>query len=162
MYRRSVLMSIALLLALPAVAGAQQYPPSSADLTVSDSTPGVGQQISVAGSGFAPGANVVITFESTPVTLATVAADAGGAFSTVVTIPSNATPGVHTIKATGAGAGGGTLVLSAQVTVGGASGGSLAKTGADNIFPLLLVAAGLVLVGGVLIVSVRRRGTPRA
>lgn len=162
MYRRSMLMSIALLLALPAAAGAQQYPPSAANLTVSDSTPGAGGQVTVTGTGFAPGANVVITFESTPVTLATVTADAGGAFSTVVTIPANATPGAHTIKATGAGAGGGTLVLSAQVTVGGASGGTLAKTGANGILPLLLVAAGLVLVGGVLIVSVRRRQTPQA
>lgn len=162
MFRRSVLMGIVALLALPAVAGAQQYPPSVANLTVSDSTPGAGQQVSVTGSGFAPGANVVITFESTPVTLATVVADAAGAFTTVVTIPANATPGTHTINATGTGAGGGILVLSAQVTVGGTSGGTLAKTGGNGILPLLLVAAGLVLVGGVLIVSVRRRQAPQA
>ena len=161
MYRRSVLMSIALLLALPAAAGAQQYPPNATNLTVSDSTVVPGQKITVTGTGFAPGATVVITFESTPVTLATVAADSGGTFSAVVTIPTNATPGIHTIKATGAGADGGTLVLSAQVTVSGTSGGTLARTGSDNILPLLLVAAGLVLVGGVLIFSVRRRQTPQ-
>lgn len=167
MIRRYAAILIFALAAVPGVAAAQQYPPAATTLTIGDSTPGPGGTVSIGGGGFAPDADIVITFESVPVTLATVKASAAGVLAVTVKIPSNATPGLHTLKATGAAAGGGIQVLSAQVNVGGdaddapGSGGTLARTGSsNNTIPIVLVAGGLVLVGGVLVFSVRRRRAP--
>jgi hypothetical protein len=119
-----------------------------------DLEPGV--PTTVSGDGFAPGVNVDITVESAPIQLKTVAADATGAISTTVTIPTDLPAGTHTLKATGATIDGGTLVLSTQFVVGGDDSG-LPKTG----YPIGLLASmsGVVLLAGlgVLGYGIRRR-----
>ncbi|HEX2192747.1 MAG TPA: hypothetical protein VHH09_06095, partial [Acidimicrobiales bacterium] len=107
----------ALLLLSPATAWSQGYPPASAELAVSASVVVPGGLVTVSGDGFAAGATITITFESTPVVIGVVQADASGRFTTQVRVPVDAPPGVHTIRATGAAAGGGTRVLTARVTV---------------------------------------------
>ena len=114
----------AVTLALPVAALAQGYPPSAGTLGVSNTAPAPGELITVSGDGYAAGTGITITFESDPVTIGNVNADASGAFTAQVRIPADATPGNHTIKATGMGADGATRVTSAAVTVTGGSTGS--------------------------------------
>jgi hypothetical protein len=61
-----------------------------------------GAAVTFAASGFAPGSSVALTFESTPVSLATLTANAGGAvFGSGITTPRNASRGAHSIIARG-------------------------------------------------------------
>ena len=90
---------------------------TSPAIKVSDETPSPGGSMTVSGFGFAPGTEIRITFESAPVLLAVTVAGAAGEFSVEVTIPGDAPPGVHSIKATGLGADGQVRVLSRAVIV---------------------------------------------
>jgi len=68
-------------------------------------TVAAGGQLQIAGSGFAAGQPLTVQLHSDPVTIATIAADANGAFATTVTIPASTPAGAHTITlldATGA------------------------------------------------------------
>jgi hypothetical protein len=139
----------------PALAG---YVPSGCGLTVSATSVAAGAGVTVSGCGFAGGSTVTITVESQ--VLGTVTADSTGAFSTTVTIPASLAPGVHTLEATGTAPDGSPLVLSASLTVVAASTPGLristAFTG-SNIWPAVLIGGGLLLVGAVLVMTVRRR-----
>jgi hypothetical protein len=144
----------ALLVAAPVQA--EPYPMTGGTLASSavDLEPGV--PTTVSGAGFAPDVTVDITVESAPIHLASVPADATGAISTTVTIPTDLPAGTHTLKATGPTADGGTLVLSSQFVVGGDDSG-LPKTG----YPIGLLASisGVVLLGGLAVLGygIRRR-----
>lgn len=169
MIRRLAPIAVVLaFLAVPGIAAAQQYPPTATALTVANSTSGPGSAVSIEGGGFVANTDVVITDESAPATLVTVKASAAGTIATSVKIRADGKPGYHSFKAAGAGASGGVQVLSAGVNVGGVGSppgvsGTLARTGASNgTIPTALVAAGLALVGGVLVFSVRRRRAPDA
>jgi hypothetical protein len=66
-----------------------------------------GSAVTFAAAGFAPGSSVAVTFESTPVALATLTANAGGAvFAAGIATPRNAGPGAHQIVARGVSASG--------------------------------------------------------
>jgi hypothetical protein len=112
--------------------------------------------LTVNGDGFAPHTKVTITLESSPVLLGTAATNASGAFSKTVTIPRTTAPGRHTIKATGKAAGGGTLVLSREIIVGG----SLSGTGA-NILAWLVLGGGFLGLGLALLIARHRRSGSR-
>lgn len=172
MIKRSIaLAAAALVLSMSPAAHAQQYPPTAAALTVSDTTVNPGQAVTVSGSGYANRARVTIIFESTPVELGTATTDDAGRFSTQVRIPSDATPGAHTIRATGLGPDGRPVIRSAGVTVLGATtsggpvsrsgpaarSGGLARTGSDNSISLTQAGAVLILAGAGLVAVVRRR-----
>jgi len=124
--------------------------------------------VSTNGGCFAAGSTVTITMASDPVTLGTATADANGTFSAPVPIPSNASVGEHTINATGPGAEGGTVSLTASFTVlahatAAAPGtapaqAALAFTGSSDTPIYAGVGIVLVVVGAVLLViTVRRR-----
>ncbi len=136
------------------------YPPSGCALTVSATSVAAGGNVTGSGCGLAGGSPVTIPIESTPQVLGTVVTDSAGAFSKTVTIPANLAPGAHTLKATGTDPSGAPLVLSASLTVAAAStpgsGTSVAFSGA-NTWPALLVGGGLLLVGVMLVMTVRRR-----
>ena len=157
-------VAAALMLAASPAAHAQGYGPA-ASLAVSDTSVNPGQVVTVRGSGYADGAQLTLIFESTPVELGRATADGSGSFSRDVTIPANATPGTHTIRATGLGANGSRLEQSVRVAVLGASttGGpaakssGLARTGSDNSISLTQAGAVLILVGAGLVAVVRRR-----
>lgn len=114
-----------------------------------------GAQTLVEASGFAPGATVTIELHSTPITLATVNADARGVVSVVVTIPADLEAGDHSLvfvvaadpgtPGTPGTPGGGTVTIPAQV---------LSDTGAQTA-PLLLAAFALLAAG--LVFATRRR-----
>jgi hypothetical protein len=89
-------------------------PPSAAvldalpeTLQVPDDTPEPGQTFTLTASGFDPLEWVVITLQSTPQVLNTVQANAQGAISIPVTIPTNVTSGSHSISALGTTSGSG-------------------------------------------------------
>lgn len=126
--RATLMMGAALALgsvgavALPAPAGAQTcpstYTPSTCvAVTLSASIVAPGGTITITGGGFLAFSIIVITFHTTPVTLATVRADANGNFSVTVTIPASATPGSHFIEASGTGANGQPLTLTTPITI---------------------------------------------
>lgn len=163
-----VLTLVAVLAVVMNVARAQEYPVREGDLdTSSGATVAAGEDVTVTGSGFAGGAEVVITIESDPITLGATTADATGAISTSVVIPTTLTNGSHTLKATGMAAGGGLLVLAQAVEVIGgvdpgddadatdrrvgdveetAAGGSLAATGL-GVVGLAVVGLALLAAG---------------
>jgi hypothetical protein len=172
----SVVAALAGCVALAAVfaapVGAQVYPPNQCSLALSVSAAVPGQTI-IAGSancspGFAAGATVTITLESDPVYLGTATADADGQFSIPVTIPGDATPGAHSVVATGQGASGSPPTIRAGLMImSGTAGarsegaaGALAFTGSDSL-PLVWIALALLTVGTAFVLAVRRRAQAR-
>ena len=57
--------------------------------------------VTVSGDGFVPGTAIDLSLHSTPRQLATVAADASGAFESTVTLPADVEPGEHRVLASG-------------------------------------------------------------
>lgn len=149
------LMSIVLLSVVGVtLASAQDSEPvSTGTLTVvGDNAVAPGEEVELRGAGYAPGGSIAITIESEPRLLATVQADAAGAFRATVTIPTDITAGEHTLKATGPDASGGLRVLSADITVIGA----LPRTGSDAA-ALTLAGLAAVSAGAATVIFVRRR-----
>jgi LPXTG-motif cell wall-anchored protein len=160
MRRWTIALAALLLLALPAAAQAQNYTTRTGNLGVSDPTVTPGQTITVTGSGYASNASVTITMESQPVTLKTTTANASGQLNTQVTIPTNATPGNHTLRATGRSSDGGTLVLSASLVVSsGGQTGALPRTGPTSAAGLTAIGFLLAAVGGCAAAVKTRRKT---
>jgi hypothetical protein len=121
-----------------------------------------GQSVSVNGDGFKPNSSVTITFESTPIFLKTVVADANGSFVTQITIPAGVS-GDHNIVSTGIDPSGSPRVQTALVLVAGASTasasgptGPLAFTGM-NSSTLVALAIGAMLIGAAAVRGSRRR-----
>jgi hypothetical protein len=118
--------------------------------------------------GFVPGSLVTFTVHSTPVVLARVAADSSGSVTATVVLPSTLTTGAHTLTATSVTTRVTFAFSIAPATTGTGSGGtgstggsgSLSHTGAD-VGPIGLGGLGLVLVGGLLVVSGSRRRVSR-
>ncbi len=71
--------------------------------SVSTTTPTAAGTMTISGNGFLPGTSLTIVLHSDPVVLATVDADANGAYSVIVTIPAGTTPGTHQIVVSGLG-----------------------------------------------------------
>jgi hypothetical protein len=109
-------------------------------------------------SGFQPGAPIIVT---AGVGLGTVTADAAGTCSQNFTIPCSIGNGAHTISASGIAANGTSQTVSTQITLANCtvSTGKLAFTGSSSTFPFVAAGVGLVLVGSVLTVGMRRRRT---
>ena len=159
MRRWTTALAALLLVALPTVAHAQNYTTQTGNLGVSDPTPAPGQTITATGSGYGGNASVTITMESQPVTLKTTTANAAGQLNTQITIPSNATPGNHTLRATGRSSDGGTLVLSASIVVSGASQAALPRTGPTSAVGLAGIGLLLAATGALIFLMRSRRVT---
>jgi predicted alpha-1,2-mannosidase len=69
-------------------------------LTATPSTVSAGQQISVSGSGFAPGEPVTLSLDTTPSASVTTAADGQGDVTAGLTVPRSAHPGTVHVTAT--------------------------------------------------------------
>lgn len=139
-----------------------QYPPSACGLALGKTEVRPGESLSVSGAGYRANSTVSLEFRSAPSSLGSAQAGAGGAFSTSVTIPADATPGAHTIAATGVDASGAARELTGTVTVLGAvatRGGDLPRTGASFALPAGLAGAVLLAVGSVAVLASRRRRT---
>ncbi|MCB0970190.1 MAG: LPXTG cell wall anchor domain-containing protein [Acidimicrobiales bacterium] len=114
-----------------------------------------GETIDVAGEGCAPGAEVVVTWDD-GTELGTFTADDNGDFVTTITIPSNATLGVHLATAT---CGDVEQYLEVNVvaeTVDNVDSGTLARTGSSTTGPLVGVGAAALILGGAFLYGARR------
>jgi hypothetical protein len=143
----------------PAVAQAQEYPPSGEDLTVSDSRVVRGQSITISGGGAEPGATVQIIIGGRVV--ATTTADGDGNFSASFSIPAGLEVGTYTVTAVSNGE----VLSSLQVAVasGSASSGSssdLPFTGSTTL-PGIGIGVGLIALGSTLLMLSRRRRSQR-
>jgi hypothetical protein len=129
-------------------------PLDTGDGPISSAAPG--QTLVVKGSGYAPYSSVTITIYSSPQVLATVQADAAGAFEQSVTVPAGLPAGTHSFVAAGVDANGKARALRLDVTVATTSGGGLPITGPAVI---ALFACGLVLIvaGSAMRVAARRQ-----
>ncbi len=171
----TLLAAVIVVMATAPGALAQDYPIEGGEVDVVINSGGddqldPGDSLTVSGNGFTAGAQVVVTIASEPVVLATVNANAQGAFSVTAVIPADFPEGNHTIKASGASPTG-TLVLETPVQVGGAvasqsspttvagtaagSQGTLPFTGSSTLI-MLAVALGLLGAGALFIVGYRR------
>jgi hypothetical protein len=128
----------------------------------STSTPTAGQALSLTIKGFGASEYLKVVLNSDPVTLLEKAGptDSSGGATISVTIPSNTTAGSHTITVTGLSTG---RTASFPITVKAASSsGSGVPTGNTGglvdspVNPLLPIAAGAVLLIGVVALSRRR------
>ena len=144
--------ALALAFATPAFA----YGPNAATVTTSVTSIGAGGSLTVSGSNFAPDSTITITLHSDPVVLTTTSANSAGSFSVGVTIPSNTTPGTHTILATDTSGDSASTMVVVTGTVPVAASSGLAFTGAD-IAALSGVGAIAMALGGMLILTGRRR-----
>ncbi len=123
------------------------------------STARPGAQLTLTGTGFAPGSAVTFVVYSTPQVLGTGTADPSGAAVLAVTLPTDLEPGRHTLVAYGTAAGGGPRALTAGFTLTHASAtpATLASTGTDIAVPLW-TGLTFLTVGGLALIGARGRG----
>lgn len=168
MTRRLVLSFAAALVALLTMAGsasAQQYPPQEGTLAANRTQAAPGEPITISGTG-CPNTRVTVSFDNQVV--GTTQGNAAGNFSFTFNVPSNASPGRHTITATCVLGNGQTRRMTTQITVVAAAAaarppraGTLPRTGESPI-PMALGGASLVALGAMAVIATRRRRSPVA
>lgn len=110
-----------------------------------------GQSTTISGCGYKSGSTVTVT-DSADGSSRTAPVGSDGCFSLTYTLK---VLGVHVFRVTGVDPSGAALVRDITVSVSAAS--PLAFTGSNVILPGLVVGAGLLAVGSVLVVATRRR-----
>jgi hypothetical protein len=181
---RKLVSAVAVAIGLALLAGpayaqdGRSYPHGHSGLTVSESTVSPGESFTVSGAGAKPGATVAFTLQRSSSALGSgrpVAAGPAlqrsalrpraqraialgsttdaGRFKARLTLPAGTEPGVYALTAS---SGGGVLaeLTLRVVTVGGIGG--LPFTGAD-VVPGLVAGATLIVAGGLLLLSLKRR-----
>jgi LPXTG-motif cell wall-anchored protein len=149
-----------MLLAAPALA--QEYPPTSEGLTVSETTLRPGESFVVSGEGADPGDTVTFRLSSSSASslggasLGSTTADGEGAFRATLTIPLGTDPGLYTLTAADGGNTLGVVTIRVLAAADDDGAGGLPFTG-SNVAPGLAVGASLILAGGLLLLAVRRR-----
>ena len=126
----------------PGVAAPTTTTSTSTTVPVKAGAPTVeaGQTMTVTGNGWKPGSTVTILLTGSSTPLGTATADANGAFSATVTIPSDTPAGTHTITISGTAADGSArTVQSGSITVTAI----LPATGSDT-GPLTLIGVALI------------------
>ena len=101
--RLAVCMAAITVLAMTAAPAAAQYPPSGPSGAVDSTTVSPGGTVTISGSGWQANSVVQITLFSHGQQLTTVRADGNGTFTTQVQIPSDVSPGQHTVRLSGTG-----------------------------------------------------------
>ncbi|MBW3615995.1 MAG: hypothetical protein KY439_11925 [Actinobacteria bacterium] len=174
---------VALLVFAGGASSQVQYPPQGSNLQADKTEVGPGGSMTVSGAGFAAASTVTVTFDDAvvlgithvrgkaeptavrsakvvAVVLGTTQVREDGTFSIDVTIPRTASPGRHTLAATGTGADGTPRRLTFTVDVRGVSlarGDTLPRTGSGVTAPLVATAVLLIGAGSVAVVATRRR-----
>jgi 5'-nucleotidase len=137
-------------------------PLAEGEITLSATSVAAGGTVTVNGSGFDAGLDLVIELRSTPVQVGTVTVAGDGTFAVSVTIPKNTPVGAHTLAVIQPDGAEATAALTVTAAAGnggsgdGTAGGELGVTGADPT-PYLVVAALLLLLGAAFVLARRRR-----
>jgi LPXTG cell wall anchor motif len=183
---RKFVSAVAITAGLTLLAGpafAQSYPPDSSNLTVSESTLSPGESFTISGDGADPNAIVTFTLTRSSSALGTsraiaaapalaravaavrplaqsrvlgrTRANGAGEFSATLTIPSGTDPGVYTVTASSNGEVLAVVTIRVVATAGGGVG-DLPFTG-GNVLPGLAIGATLIVAGGLLLLSLKRR-----
>lgn len=134
--------------------------------TLSSSSVPEGGSLTVTGGGFASGEKVNVVVSSDPVTVGQPTANSSGGVSLTFTLPSSVTAGSHTVTLTGVTSG---ATVSSPFTVTAAPAAStsttsttavratIVRTGADDATGQAMLAGGLLVIGGAMVLSTRRR-----
>jgi endoglucanase len=118
-------------------------------VTLSANSVAPGKDVGVKATGLLSGESVELWLNSTPVLLETVTADSDGNVDAIVTIPSGASAGVHTVR-----------VLGLESNAEGSASlrvAMLGQTGLSSNPTVWLGAALLLMTAGIVFVAVRRR-----
>ena len=163
---------VGLLLVLGLGVSASAYPGQDPAAVVSSGTVAPGGSVSFTASGFAPGSSVTLSVSGPGTsTSSSVSADGAGTVAQVVTLGSAV--GTYTITATGTDGDGNpvsvssTVLVSADAASGGSgtsaggTGGTLARTGVDDVATIAWMAFGVLVLGGVLVAVASGRGRTR-
>jgi LPXTG-motif cell wall-anchored protein len=149
-----------------AAAPAMAYPVGhSHSLSLTSSVVARGGQDHGRGSGFQSHERVNVYIHSNLVFVGSTIADSNGVAELTFTVPASLPAGHHTVEFVGESSG---QVDSAPLTITGSSvapassGSTLPFTGGSDVWQLTAIGAGLVLVGGGVVVGVRRRRTHAA
>jgi LPXTG-motif cell wall-anchored protein len=162
---------LAAVLGTGTMAQAQQYPPSApgCSLSVTIGPAGTTTVVTCTPGSFAGGVTVTVTFTSAPVQIGSGTSAADGSFTKSVTVPSDATPGAHTITASGTGPTGAAASYPMAFTVTTpiaenepVNGQPLPRTGSSSTIPWTRAGVALLLVGGALVFIGRRRHLRRS
>jgi hypothetical protein len=119
--------------------GAQTY---GSGMTVSDSHPAPGSQVTVRATGFVPNGSANVLFDSVPI--ASTTTDANGIASAAITIPVSADAGQHVLTVAYRGGRGRVQRFSKSVTV---ETGGMAFIHSDADSPGSVVIVALLIVG---------------
>jgi LPXTG-motif cell wall-anchored protein len=147
---------------LTAAAPAWAYPPgNSSNAQISDTTVTPGASVTVSDSGNDPFEQVDVDVHSVQVFVGSTTANGRGVATLTFTVPTSLPAGHHTVVMVGQTSGhtgsvGFTIVRSGS-TNPASSGSGLPFTGGNDIWQMTAAGVGLVLVGGIALVVVRRR-----
>jgi LPXTG-motif cell wall-anchored protein len=114
-----------------------------------------GETVTIDGQACAPGATVTVTWDDGTV-LGTFTADENGEFSTTITIPKDATLGVHLVTAT---CGDVEQFINVNVlaeNVDNVDNGTLPRTGSSSTMPLVAIGGAALVLGGAFLYGARR------
>jgi hypothetical protein len=157
-----VLTMILGVLVVPSVAGAQ-YQPGQPGLVLIPSTVVVGGAVTATGFGCRPGQSVVLTIDGTTIATTTAKSDSTGSFEATFVAP--LTPGNYTVVATC----GLTIVSSILTVIAQPTTTTVVAVttlpvtgGGDGALALARYGLVLVVVGGLVVLAVRRRRSATA
>jgi LPXTG cell wall anchor motif len=161
----------------------EPYPPTTSGLTVSETTLSPGETFTASGSGAEPGARVTFTLrrsstalgadqavaagprlaglvaairpQAQSVSLGSTTANAEGEYSATLRIPLDTDPGLYSLIASSGGE------VLGVVTIRVVAGGGVTQLGlpftGGNVLPGLAIGATLIVAGGLLLLSLKRR-----
>jgi hypothetical protein len=145
------------------VAWAQNYPPTSPTIGVSDTTVAQGGTTVVSGKNWDPGSTVSLALlkggcsGSSAGSLGTAAVNADGVFSKAVTL--DVAPGTYGIQGSGSNANGNAATRCVTVQVLSVAVAATAFTGANIVFGVMLAIV-LIVMGLIALGASRRRTRP--
>lgn len=153
MLKKVAALTAVLLLTTIGVAQAQTYPPQGNSITADDTTVAPGESIVLGIQICRAAATATFDLDSTT-NLGSTIANSSGVASLTTTIPSNTSPGTHTIEGECVDPNGAPLVQVLSITVTGAA---IPVTGSSSTVPMTQIAIAAIVVGGLLVLAASKR-----
>lgn len=157
MVKKVLTLAAVLLFAMAGAAQAQTYPPEGDSFTADDTSVAPGGTIVLGIQICRAASTASFTLESDSLGSAT--ANTDGVATLNATIPSDTSPGSHTITGACTGADGQPLTMVLGITVEGAA---VPVTGSSNTMPMTQIALGAITAGGLLVLVANKRRAAKA